>query len=393
MKKRLIVDALSMVPYYDYYLINNLIIKNSNCYSFCTTFFRDKEIVKKINNPVNKLDIIYKTRFGKYKFGKAIKAFEYIINMMVITNSVRLDKIELVHIQWLPLIELLGFKSLEIKFLEFWKSRGVKIIYTAHNILPHDSGKKYYETYSKVYKLCDQLICHTNKTALELEDKFKIESQKINVIPHGPLFDNIQNINQNEARKKLNLPDKKTVLILGFLRPYKGIEFLLKSWKKLTSEINEPLNLIIAGEGKKEYKSKILKYIEELGVENSVTTKFQFIDADDVAAYHFAADLVVFPYKDIDQSGALYSAMATKRPIVVTSVGGFKEVVQDGVNGYLINYGDTNELAKKMSIMLRDRHICRRFVEKNKELLDTKYSWDRIADETLKVYDKTKSRK
>lgn len=386
MKKKIILDILSIIPYYDYYLVNNLSEQDDTCFSFTTTFLRDKSVVNKIHNRIKCVDIIYKSVIGKTKIGKCIKIFEYLLNLIILTIMVFLHKVDVIHVQWLPLIELVNIRKLELILLKIWKSKGVNIVYTVHNILPHDTGEKFYSTYLDIYRTCNQLICHTNNTALQLENKFGIDSKKINIIPHGPLFDSIKYVDKKKAKKELGLPNTKIVLLLGFLRPYKGIEFLLEAWKAFIDNFNEPVNLIIAGDGKVQYKNSIQELIKKMNIENSVVTKFEFIKTEEVPLYHYAADLVVFPYKSIDQSGALYTAMATERPIIATDVGGFKDVINDGVNGYLVEYGNKEQLARKISNILSNDDISNKFVKENIELIEYKYNWKMIAKETLEVY-------
>jgi len=65
-----------------------------------------------------------------------------------------------------------------------------------------------------------------------------------------------------------------------------------------------------------------------------------------VADYFHACDLLVLPYDSVTGSGALQVAYAMGRPVVATRVGGFNEVVRDGVAGILVPPGDAAALAK-----------------------------------------------
>lgn len=72
------------------------------------------------------------------------------------------------------------------KLFLFWlKKQGIKTIFTAHNILPHDSGDKYRRQYQKYYNTVDKIIVHSSKTKEELTHDFNLEEDKVIVIPHG----------------------------------------------------------------------------------------------------------------------------------------------------------------------------------------------------------------
>lgn len=384
---KIILDGLCMSPYYDYYLLNELNERDKDCKILITTSTKDKEIVKNISNRIRCLDLINNTNFYNTSIGKLLRVIEYILNLIYLTILVYCDKVRVIHIQWLPLIQLINSKYIELCFIKIWKIKKVKIVYTVHNILPHDTGNKYYQTYLKVYNICDELICHTQKTANNLKDDFSIDFTKINIIPHGPLFVSPDEINQNIARAKLNLPDKKIVLFLGFLRPYKGVDFLLDSWRILCEKglIDDSL-LVIVGEGKETYKSSIEKLIDKYKLQDCTLTRFNFVSAEDVLLYHYAADLVVFPYKDIDQSGALYTAMATKKPIIATNVGGFKEVIINEENGILVEYNDCIDFSNKIINTMKDKQLSTKMVKNNISKLNTLYSWSSISQKTLNVY-------
>lgn len=385
---KLIIDGLSIIPYYDYYLMKSLTKEDKYIKIFVTTYTRDKFICQSIKSKIKCIDLINRTFLANLFIGKCIKVIEYIINLIIITILIYLNKIKLVHLEWLPLVTRNGFKRVEVCFLKIWKKKNIKIIYTVHNLLPHDTENKYYSNYYNVYKLCDQLICHTKFTASRLHESFGIDKSKINIIPHGPMFNSSINIEKNTARKVLNLPNKNTILLLGFIRPYKGIEFLLEVVKKIIDEYGKNINLIIVGDGKEEYINEILKKESELGIKDNITNRFEFIKSIEVQLYHYASDIIVFPYKNIDQSGALYTAMATKRPIIASDVGGFREVIKDGINGYLVKYGDVEGFKERIIKLFEDENKAKMFVLNNIELLNSKYSWKEIARKTLEVYKK-----
>jgi hypothetical protein len=177
-----IFDYTSRSLPYDKHLLNSLVKINQNVRFVCESATG----CKSVDN--HSLHGIFKRRkftFAKTKREKFYKAFRYFLTLIYFYKRFKRD--DIIHFQWLPLIELTNFELYYIKMLQ---GRGVKIMLTVHNTLPHETGLKYYNHYRRVYQLCDHLICHTNSSKEKLTDDFKIKEDKITVIPHGPLFFN-----------------------------------------------------------------------------------------------------------------------------------------------------------------------------------------------------------
>jgi glycosyltransferase involved in cell wall biosynthesis len=88
--------------------------------------------------------------------------------------------------------------------------------------------------------------------------------------------------------------------------------------------------------------------IRKLKIGNSVKITDRYVDNEEVEVYFKAADLVVLPYLSATQSGITQIAKAFGKPVVSTDVGGLSEVVEDGVNGYLVPPGNSLALADKI---------------------------------------------
>jgi glycosyltransferase involved in cell wall biosynthesis len=380
--KTIIVDGLCMSPYYDYYLCKEIQKQDGHAYLFMSSFKNEPSLFKDIKK-TRMLDLAYKFKAQNSAFVKAFKVIEYIINLCILTFAILFRRVSTLHIEWLPLLK---YFNLELYLMNIWKRfSSVKVVYTVHNILPHDTGDKYINTYRKVYELADKLICHANITKNQLIDKFNIESDKIEIIPHGPLFDEFEIKAKKEACEILELKNTKNVLILGYIRPYKGIDFLIDTWKEVAEKEPEA-NLIICGKAKKDVEDSIKNKIDLLGLDKSIVTRFKFIETEEVPLYHFAADIIVFPYKSIDQSGALYTAMAASKAIIATSVGGFKEVINNGENGFLVKYGDTVDFANRIIELLNNEVKREDMGRINYDLIENEYSWEYIAEKTVEIY-------
>lgn len=155
--------------------------------------------------------------------------------------------------------------------------------------------------------------------------------------PH-PMFTHYgPRLGRGEACRELGLdPSLKYAMFFGFIRDYKGLDLLLEAWARLKgSEALKGRKLIIAGEyygGREKYDA----LIEKLGLGDDLVMMTRFIPDGEVGKLFSAVDLVVQPYKSATQSGVTQVAYYYEVPMIVTGVGGLREIVPDGRVGYVV---------------------------------------------------------
>jgi glycosyltransferase involved in cell wall biosynthesis len=145
---------------------------------------------------------------------------------------------------------------------------------------------------------------------------------------------------------------------------------------------DKKLKLIIAGEFYED-SSPYIRLIKKHNLENEVVLFDRFINDDEVNLFFSVADLVVQPYKSATQSGVTQIAYHFEKPMLVTNVGGLKEIVPNGICGYVVNT-DPIEIADSIfDFFENNRNVT--FVtniRKEKE----KYSWSRMTDSVSEVF-------
>jgi glycosyltransferase involved in cell wall biosynthesis len=110
------------------------------------------------------------------------------------------------------------------------------------------------------------------------------------------------------------------------------------------------------------------------------------VDEAEVAAYFAEADIIVLPYRRIDQSGVLMVALAFGKPIVASRVGGFAETLQDGVHGFLVEPGNVESLAQALTRLLSDDELRARMASAVERLAGEELLWSNIAKQTVRLY-------
>ena len=319
------------------------------------------------------------------KFLKLLKYFEYQLKLFYFVIN---NKDAAVHFQFFRFkFDILLFIVLRLF--------NVKLVHTAHDVLPHEKKKIDYLLNYFLYRASRKIIVHSAYIKNKLISIFNINQEKIEIVPHGNFDIYRQNppLSNEEAKKELNLlPVDKVILFFGFIKEYKGIDILLDAYLLVHQKYPE-IKFIIAGAIASAslaqlYKNKISTFQRD----GSLITNFTFIPSDKVATYFTASDFVVLPYKDIDHSGIVHLAYSFDIPIIATKVGDFEEAIEEGKSGYLVRKNDSAALAD--AIISAFNNIGLKFQMKNyiKELNKNKYSWDKIAQKTIEIYRKVTSK-
>ena len=111
----------------------------------------------------------------------------------------------------------------------------------------------------------------------------------------------------------------------------------------------------------------------------------RFVPDAQVAALFRRADLAVLPYREIDQSGVLFTALGAGTPLVLSAVGGFPEVAADGA-AELVPPGDAAALRTTLARLLADPVARERLAAGARRAAAERYGWDAIARRHLDLY-------
>lgn len=271
---------------------------------------------------------------------------------------------------------------------------GKRVVLTAHNVMPHEQAEReaplMKESFSLIYSAAKRIIIHSEFSKESLISQFVVDPEKVSVIPHGNfLFMRKKEISRDEARKLLKIPsDSKVAMHFGAIRPYKGLDTLISAFRCVRRFSDNAL-LLIAGKPMHVDFGIYKRQIEEAGLAGSVLIRDEYIPMEEIPPYFFAADVAVFPYKDIDTSGSLQLAYAFSKPVIATRTGGLPEAVSEGVNGMLVAPDDDIAMSSAISKLLDDKELRDRMGQASYELARDKFSWDTIAKSTIEVYRET----
>jgi D-inositol-3-phosphate glycosyltransferase len=125
------------------------------------------------------------------------------------------------------------------------------------------------------------------------------------------------------------------ILFFGFIRAYKGLDLLLEAFSRTRARESGRVKLVIAGEYY-ENREPYQKIIDQRGLQNDILHFDRFINDDEVRYFFGLSDIVVQPYRNATQSGVTQIAYHFRKPMIVTDVGGLKEIVPDGLCGFVV---------------------------------------------------------
>lgn len=273
------------------------------------------------------------------------KKLNYIINWVVLLLIAK--RYKAIHFQWLP---LLNKTSLELFLLKVLQRINPNVFYTVHNFYPHDSNNpKVKKRFLTLYRIVNRLVVHTNKTAGQIFDFTRRED--VIVIDHGHFYKEISNCQIDGKKEEL-------VSMLGFIKPYKGVEDAIRAIAQM-KEKNSRVKLLIAGKCDQKYYKNLMDLVEFLGVSKQVSIKTGFLSTRDLVCAYGKSKVCLLPYKKIDQSGVLMTSLGLCVPIVAYDKEGFKDVIQNGWNGYLVEQDNISGLADGIEKCLRDNDRMR----------------------------------
>jgi glycosyltransferase involved in cell wall biosynthesis len=266
-------------------------------------------------------------------------------------------------------------------------NRHTKVICIFDNVIPHEKrpGDQVFTKY--FLKPLDAAVA-MSETVLQDFSRFK-PSIPVKLSPH-PLFDNFgDDPGKPKAANSLGVdPEKKYILFFGFIRSYKGLDLLLEAFAISRTAREGEVRLIVAGEFY-ESEEPYRKIIDEKALSDKVLLFNRFINDNEVAAFFGVSDLVVQPYRRATQSGVTQIAYHFNKPMVVTGVGGLKEIVPDGKCGFVVN-PDPVEIASAIDMFYGDGDFASIFAEGIKEE-KKRYGWDKMTATIVELYKKISS--
>lgn len=305
---------------------------------------------------------------------RAIKAAEYMADSLIGPAP----KADVVHYQWLP------FAPADRQILRRLSKAGVPLVHTVHNATAyHGDAAIQGRGYAALLARFDALIVHGETTRGALMGQ-GIAADRIAVVPHPPMQ---LAPSTEQSRAAVPQPARPRVLFFGTIRPYKGLDILLDAcialWKNGAN-----FELAVAGKPFMDV-SPLFNRVRALGFGDYLRTDLGFLEESRLTAWIESADILVFPYRHIDSSGAFLSTLHHGKATICTRTGMIGTLPPDPQGNpavLLIPPEDAPALAHSLLPLIESAAIRREMGARAAALGQRLGNWNEAGSLTVDVY-------
>lgn len=269
----------------------------------------------------------------------------------------RAEAADVRHFQWLPV------ERIDAHLLPAARPR----VLTMHNVIRRETVDL------RLASRMDAVIVHTRHGAELLGD-----AANVHVIPHGAFEHLTRQADERPLPAELAEVERPVVLYFGVIRPYKGVDVLLEAFQRVEDAelwvVGRPLGVSV-------------ERLRRIAPAGRVRFVDRYVSDAELPAFFRRADVLALPHRNVDVSGVLFAGLAFGKAMVMSDVGGFRELVADHGAGLLVPPDDPDALAAAIGGLLADPGERRRLEERAAAAAKGPYSWDRIAEQTTAVYE------
>jgi glycosyltransferase involved in cell wall biosynthesis len=263
------------------------------------------------------------------------------------------------------------------------KSVGAKVVVEFHETL--DTGElqvplvaRYVKTVAPaLFRLTDGFVVHSTFDLREVTRRYSIAQQPVSVIHHGP-YDQYAKAAAPE-RAPARPAAVCNLLYFGVIRPFKGVEDIVRAFNGLTEEEARSYTLTIVGETWESWTLPAA-LVDASPHRSRIRFVNRYVSDREVPTYFEAADAVILPYRRSSASGPLHIAMSYGLPVLVTGVGGLREAAGDYAGVIPILPADPESIRQQLP---RVRELAgRRFTDPH-SWIRTISRYDTLFDQVL----------
>lgn len=242
-------------------------------------------------------------------------------------------------------------------------------------------------TEKAIMESVNRVIATASEMEKAIKEEYEISAEKITVITPGFFPDKYRRMDKNslsEAINKYKLP-ARFVLAAGRISPTKGYDLLIKAFKYVAQELPEVKLVLAIGShepSEVEKRNEFARLAESLGLADR-TQYYGHIK--ELEAFYNAAEVMVMPSIYEPFGMVAIEAMACGTPAVVTEWAGLSDFLTDGQDALVVDPLNTKALAEAILQLLKDKPLYEEIARKGYEKAYSVFTWERIAESTLKI--------
>jgi glycosyltransferase involved in cell wall biosynthesis len=264
---------------------------------------------------------------------------------------------------------------------------GIPLVVTIHGSdvfgLKHAWLKKANEG---VMKYAD--ACTVNSNATERFVAEASQRRDIRIIPMGVDLEQFRKAKEVGRLPRSTTREAQTILFAGRLIDWKGVQFLIRAVPKVLGQ-NPHTRVLIIGSGPE--KGRLMDLAAKLNVQDVIEFR-EGVPQKELVGYYSLADAFVLPSIRNEKGETeglgvvLLEAMACGVPVIGSRVGGIPDIIKHGDTGLLVREKDPDDLSEKLILLLSDRALRQRLIQRGREFVEGNFSWDKIAEQFINVY-------
>jgi glycosyltransferase involved in cell wall biosynthesis len=248
--------------------------------------------------------------------------------------------------------------------------------------------RAFLELRNRILKRAHAFVAISAEVATELVD-YGVNLRKIQSIPNGvdtAKFHPVNAVEKQELRCKLGIPERDTIITYtGRLVSYKGLPLLLRVWQEIQRQ-HENVTLLLVGSGGLDIhncEAELKEYVATHGLQHSVV----FVgNVENVQEYLQTSDIFVFPTESEAFGIALVEAMACGLPVISTTIGGVKDILQHEENGLAVQPGNFEQLYAALDQAITDPSLSTRLGNAAWRTAQHRYSSEVITQAYVRLF-------
>lgn len=315
---------------------------------------------------------------------KILKGLEYAGACIKTLVLIFRNKYDIVHIQWLL------FYPVDVFFLNIMSKMNTKIVYTAHNAVPHiKKDSLYIQCLNQIYKKVDFILVHGKEIRDELFSCFSIPNEKVIIQKFGfytkhKNTDTSMNEEEQGFLSKVKEYKGKKVVYIGNIFRNKGVDRLFKFWINHSREFPNDC-MIICGSLDEKYCN-----FDNLANQFSSLKNALYLPKRFSEGFHNSllanADIILLPYRHASMSGVVFTAAQFSKMIISTNTGAIGEYIENCPGALLVDNTFKGFESALLNIFFYSKE---ELIEKGQEFsvyMSKNYSWDVVSKDVENIY-------
>ncbi len=313
--------------------------------------------------------------FTEVQFNSGFRPLSFLKDMLALKRLIEQDKINIVHTH--------GSKDSWSGALAARLAVGnVRVARTRHNHYPvsrHLFNKWLYRRLThRLVAISEYIKAGFTRDNFIPEGKISLIYSAVDVAEYNPLQDG------RVFRAELGISgDEQLVGMVAFIIPRKGHEYFLAAAIKILQAEKTKVKFVIVGDGNDALEAELKQKVQQAGLSRRILfTGFR----KDIKSVLAGLDIFVLPTLEEALGLAFVEALAMKKPVVATQVGGVPEIVRHHETGLLVPPRNADSLAEAITSLLHDKKLAGRLAENGRRLVEAEFSTKALVEKTAKLY-------